>query len=194
LGKIPATGHLVRSGYDLIYVEIFIPFPKVAKPLSSEGWADLSTPFRLLVPQTLYDQMLAQARAELPNECCGFLAGKVMEPDRPGDPPRGQVLCRYPLVNEAASPVEYFSASRSLFDAHRDMRRQGIDILAVYHSHPASDPVPSRKDRQNNLYGPDVVHLIISLKGSKPLTRGWWLTPEDYREAEWEICPCSQGG
>jgi hypothetical protein len=30
-----------------------------------------------------------------------------------------------------------------------------------------------------------VVNLIISLQSAQPEVRGWWLTANDYREAEW---------
>src|SRR5436309_1146539 len=122
--------------------------------------------------------MLAQARAELPNECCGLFTGRLL----PGEPPLGDVRRRYALVNAAASPVEYLSDDASMFGAWRDWHRHADDILAVYHSHPTSDPIPSRTDRERN-YSTDVVNLIISLKIPEPTVRGWWLTADDSREA-----------
>jgi proteasome lid subunit RPN8/RPN11 len=132
--------------------------------------------------------MVYHARTELPFECCGLLAGRVARPgsEDPGfQPPVGQVVKRYPLVNATASPIEYLSDPRSMFEAVRDMRRLGLEILAIYHSHPTSDPVPSRTDLERN-YSPDVLNLIISFKTGKPEVRGWWLTDQDFREAEWE--------
>ena len=66
------------------------------------------------------------------------------------------------------------------------MRQADLDIVAVYHSHPTSDPVPSKKDRERN-YSEEVINLIVSLKLREVLVRGWWLTEESHREAEWEI-------
>jgi proteasome lid subunit RPN8/RPN11 len=141
-------------------------------------------PFRLLLPGEVYAAMVSQAVGERPNECCGVLAGRVVEG---GD---GYRICRverhYPLVNAAASPTEYLSEPRSMFEAVRDMRSRGLEIVAVYHSHPSTAPVPSRTDRERN-YSPDVVNFIISLSGSAPEVRGWWLTAETYREADWEM-------
>ena len=129
--------------------------------------------------------MLEQARAELPNECCGLLAGilDTSDPERP----TGKVLRRYPLANALASPKEYESEPKSLFAAVKDMRQQGTDILAIYHSHPTSEPVPSKKDRERNWYGTDVMHLIISLHWEPPTVRGWWIGESEVREAEWEV-------
>src|SRR6266568_736150 len=104
---------------------------------SLAGIPTLSTPFQLHIPRAIYDEMISQAFSELPNECCGLLAGMVIPP-LPTEieaPPTAQVKCRYPLANAAASAKEYLSDARSMFEAARDMRQRGIDILAVYHSH-----------------------------------------------------------
>jgi proteasome lid subunit RPN8/RPN11 len=73
-----------------------------------------------------------------------------------------------------------------MFAADRDRRRHGIEFLAVYHSHPTSEPVPSRKDRDRN-YSTDVVNLIVSLKSDVPEVRAWWLSETEARPAEWEV-------
>jgi proteasome lid subunit RPN8/RPN11 len=134
--------------------------------------------FRLVVPRGLYEEMVAQALREAPNECCGLFAGVVRD---------GVAVAEriYPLVNAAASPVLYESDGRSMLDAYRDMTARGLDVVAVYHSHPTSEPVPSKTDLERN-YSEEVVNLIVSLAQSPPLVRGWWLTAEGYREAGWE--------
>lgn len=137
--------------------------------------------FQLLsIPRSVYEGMVWHALAEHPLECCGLLAGTIRVDGV------GAVQLRYPLVNAAASPVEYESEPRSHFSADRDIRRQGLEILAIYHSHPASEPVPSRKDRERS-WSADVVNLIVSLMMPTPLVRGWWLSTEEHREAEWSI-------
>jgi proteasome lid subunit RPN8/RPN11 len=145
-------------------------------------------PFGLAVPRALHDAMIAQARVESPNECCGLLAG-VRELPGEGDvrnAPVGRVVERYPLPNQLASPIEFESDARATFEADRDMRRRGLEVLAVYHSHPTTAAVPSRTDLARN-YSPHVVNLIISLLTDPPSVRGWLLTETDYREAEWVI-------
>jgi len=135
-------------------------------------------PFRLEVPRAVFEAILEQARAELPNECCGLLAGKIEDSV-------GRVVARYPLVNELASPTDFYCGDHpSLGAAFRDMRQQALEVLVVYHSHPTSLPVPSRKDLEKNYYGEEVMSLIISLAGPEPVVRGWWLTETNFREAE----------
>jgi [CysO sulfur-carrier protein]-S-L-cysteine hydrolase len=132
------------------------------------------------------NEMFAQALMELPNECCGLLGGTVEAAGL------GRAIRRYPLTNAAASPVEYLSDGREMFEAARDMRRRGIDVIAVYHSHPTSDPMPSKTDRERN-YSTEVVNLIISLKTGTPVMRGWWLTAEGETEADWKAIESQVG-
>ena len=128
---------------------------------------------KLHIPSRLYEEMLAQAVAELPNECCGLLAGRD-----------GMVTHRYAMPNALASPVRYESDPRAMFAAFKDMRAEGIELLAIYHSHPTSHPVPSRTDLARN-YSEDVQNLIIGLTGPGPEVRAWWLTAAGY-----EPCTC----
>jgi [CysO sulfur-carrier protein]-S-L-cysteine hydrolase len=141
----------------------------------------LSTPFQLRIPREIFDALLAQAEAELPNECCGMLAGV-----RDGD--IGRVMKRYPYTNVAETPATRYDAKdRELFDADRDMRRLQLVQLAIYHSHPTSAPVPSKTDLARGY--PGSVYLIISMLDRPPTVRGWWLSESAYEEAEWACGP-----
>ena len=133
---------------------------------------------RLIVPRPVLDAMIAHARGELPNECCGLLAGRV-------EGETGLVTARFALRNDLASPTEYRSNPRDLLDAMKATRRDGTDVLAVYHSHPASAPVPSRTDRERNYWGTSVVHFIVGFPAGEPVVCAWWLDGANCREAEW---------
>src|SRR5262249_16647246 len=139
-------------------------------------------PFQLRLPRPILAAMVAQALAERPNECCGLLAGTILTEET--NVRIGRVGERFPLVNALASPTEYESEPRGMFEAVRAMRQRGLDVLAVYHSHPTSAAVPSKKDLARN-YSPEVVNFIISLAGPEPTVRGWWLSESEYREADW---------
>lgn len=134
---------------------------------------------RLLIPRPIYEAILAHARAEMPAECCGLLAGTVIDGI-------GCVTQHLPLVNALKSPTEYESEPRSMLAAQKAIRASGTQELAVYHSHPTSDPIPSRRDLERS-YGEGVVNLIIGLRENEPQVRGWWIAVDAAREATWEI-------
>lgn len=136
-------------------------------------------PFRLRIPRPIHEEMLARAVAARPLECCGLLAGTVANGV-------GEVRAIFPLVNELHSATEFVSEPRGLFMAMKAMRADGVDVLAVYHSHPSSAPVPSRLDRERN-YSEAVVNLIVGFPDGEPEVRGWWLSETDAREAEWTV-------
>jgi proteasome lid subunit RPN8/RPN11 len=139
----------------------------------------VTDPFRLVIPRPIFEAMLAHAQAALPAECCGLLAGTVACGI-------GQVAQHLPLVNALSSPTEYESNPRSMLAAHKAMRAADTDVLAVYHSHPTSDPVPSRRDRERN-YGEQIMNFIIGLRTAEPDVRAWWLTADTAHEATWEV-------
>jgi [CysO sulfur-carrier protein]-S-L-cysteine hydrolase len=129
----------------------------------------------LTIPRPVFDAVLAHARAELPNECCGLLAGS-------GD----RVTAHLPLVNELRSPTAFRSEPRSMLAAMTAMRTAGVDLVAVYHSHPVSAPVPSKRDVADNVYD-DVLHVIVGLAGPAPEIGVWQITKAGCEEVEWVI-------
>jgi [CysO sulfur-carrier protein]-S-L-cysteine hydrolase len=139
----------------------------------------VSSSGHLLLPLQIYTDMLAHAQSEYPNECCGLLAGTR-------DQGVLRVVKRHALINEAASPIEYYAAD-SLLRANKAMRLDGNVELATYHSHPKSAPIPSATDLERSEFYTHVVHFIISLQGLEPLMRGWWLSATHFEEADWQI-------
>jgi proteasome lid subunit RPN8/RPN11 len=135
---------------------------------------------RLAISDSLLEEVNLHARRELPNECCGLLAGNIV--DRVG-----VITDHFAIRNDAASSSEYETNARDMFDAFRAMRSRGIELLAIYHSHPASEPLPSRRDIERNTYGESVVHMIVGFANAEPEVRVWWLTESGYRAAEWEV-------
>lgn len=131
---------------------------------------------RLTIPDALLAEMIAHARAELPNECCGLLAGRI-------EGGVGIVTVRFAVRNDAAGPTAYATNPRDMLAAFRSMREGGLELLAVYHSHPTGEPVPSRRDVAENTYGETTAHVIVGLGGAEPAVRAWWITEAGYREA-----------
>jgi proteasome lid subunit RPN8/RPN11 len=90
-------------------------------------------------------------------------------------------------VNVKADPQRYEIDPKGMLAAMREMRGTGMQELAFYHSHPTSEPVPSKTDLAENTYGDSVIHLIVSLAVEPPLMRGWWLREDSYTEAKFAL-------
>jgi proteasome lid subunit RPN8/RPN11 len=150
--------------------------------LYSKVHRELPNRFVLRLARTMRQAIETQARAELPNECCGILAGRIV--DGSGEPLAiVDASLRFPLVNEAASPREFFSDAKSLIEAHVQMRNLDLEVVAIYHSHPATPASPSVLDRERHYY-PDAMSLIISLENETPDLLAWWLTEGGAEPAE----------
>lgn len=89
----------------------------------------------MVVPEEIRRQLLEHALAESPNEACGLVAF------------RDGVAERYlPGENELASPYRFRLKPNDPLDFF--LEDEGYD-LAVFHSHPATEPRPSRTDLEN---------------------------------------------
>lgn len=129
----------------------------------------------LQLPATIYEELLTHARAELPHESVGMLIGKD-----------GLVFEYLPLVNELKSPTRFLTEARSMLSAEKRRRQLGCEVLAIFHSHPTSQPVPSKYDVADH-YSSDVLCLIVSLMEAEPLLRAWWIDKGEVSEAKWEM-------
>jgi proteasome lid subunit RPN8/RPN11 len=124
----------------------------------------------LEIPRDLHDAMVAHCLREAPLECCGLLGGFA---------PR--VSSFHPLRNAAASETRYDADPHDLIAAVVALRERGAEILAIYHSHPRWEAVPSKTDLRENHYGP-VPRIIVSLLEEVPVVRTWRLDPDSYVE------------
>lgn len=104
----------------------------------------------VILPRAIYDRLLAEARAALPLECCGLLGGHGSE-----------VTEIFPCTNQLVSPTAYEIPPEELFQHFRAMREQGIELVGIYHSHPAGENVPSRRDLERAYY-PEAACIIVS--------------------------------
>ena len=91
----------------------------------------------LTISQDLYDQIVAHARADHPDEACGVLAGPAGS-DRPE---------RFiPMMNAARSPTFYEFDSTEQFGVWKEMDERDEEPVVIYHSHTATEAYPSRTD------------------------------------------------
>jgi proteasome lid subunit RPN8/RPN11 len=105
-----------------------------------------------------WEQLVAHAHEEAPNECCGYLRAKD-----------GAVEEVFRATNERASPYGYALDSRSLLAAN-ELDDGGFEV-GIYHSHPRSPAEPSQTDINLATY-PHWTYLIVSLE-DEPEVRAW---------------------
>src|SRR5208282_2760663 len=91
----------------------------------------------LTIPRDLYDQMVAHARADHPDEACGVIAG----PAGTGRPERF-----IPMINAERSPTFYRFDSMEQLAVWREMDDRDEEPVVIYHSHTATRAYPSRTD------------------------------------------------
>jgi proteasome lid subunit RPN8/RPN11 len=127
----------------------------------------------LEIPRNFVETMVEHCQRESPLECCGLLGGIA-----------SRVSSIHPLRNSAASETRYDADPRDLIDAVIFLRDRNAEILAIYHSHPKWEAVPSRTDLAENHYG-EVPRIIVSLLGDAPTVRIWRLDPDSYVELPW---------
>ncbi|HEY1237583.1 MAG TPA: M67 family metallopeptidase [Solirubrobacterales bacterium] len=125
------------------------------------------------IPREVYDELLAHAREEAPNECCGILGGKD-----------GAAATVYRATNAEASPLRYTLDPNDLFRiTFREIPANDEEMLAIYHSHTASPAYPSQTDINLATY-PDSIYLIVSLaEGEEPL-RGFRIEDGEVTEVD----------
>jgi proteasome lid subunit RPN8/RPN11 len=97
-------------------------------------------------------EMKAHAQQEAPRECCGLLIGAGEEIAR-------SIRAR----NLDTRPTRYLIDPQDHFAAIRGARAEGREVMGAYHSHPASEAVPSPTDVAEANSGRDFVYVIVSL-------------------------------
>ena len=113
------------------------------------------------ISQAFLDRLVAQARDEAPNECCGIIATED-----------GRVVEIHPARNAAASPLKYEMDGMEQYRIQTAIEDTGRELGAIYHSHTRSDPYPSPTDINLAFY-PDAVYLILGVKGEAPDIRAF---------------------
>jgi proteasome lid subunit RPN8/RPN11 len=142
------------------------------------------------ISREIFEQLVAHAREEAPNECCGLLGGVG-----------GEARTVYRARNAEASPLRYNLDPQDQFRIMSEIEERGEELAAIYHSHTASPAYPSQTDinlalmdrRENGeVVGqeplfPGVLYLIASLaEGEAPL-RCYRIDPEGVTEVELTI-------
>ncbi len=108
------------------------------------------------VARPVQQRLLEEARVTPDAECCGLLAGRD-----------GIISAIYPAPNASDAANSYEIAPEDLFRLIRQMRARGLELLGIYHSHPAGENRPSSRDIERAYY-PDAAYFILSSMRDAP--------------------------
>ena len=120
----------------------------------------------------LYDEIVAHARSEAPNECCGMIASRD-----------GEAVTVYRARNAAASPLRYELDPVEQFRIQTEIEDSGLELGAIYHSHTRSEPYPSQTDINLAFY-PDALYVIVGVAREEPEVRAFTIRDGRVGEAE----------
>jgi proteasome lid subunit RPN8/RPN11 len=127
------------------------------------------------IPKKIYDELLAHAREEAPNECCGLIGGTD-----------GVARTVYRARNAEASPLRYNLDPQDQFRIMTEMDENGEELSAIYHSHTASPAYPSQTDINLAAY-PEALYLIVSLAQGEKDLRGFRIEDGEVTEVDLEM-------
>jgi proteasome lid subunit RPN8/RPN11 len=129
------------------------------------------------ISQGLVDEMVAHAREDVPNECCGMIGGRGGEADR---------VVR--VENAAASPLRYEMDPQGQFDALKEIEAEGGELLGIYHSHTKSAAYPSQTDVNQAQNWPEQIYVIVSLaEPASPDVKAFTLADLQIADAELDV-------
>jgi proteasome lid subunit RPN8/RPN11 len=106
----------------------------------------------LQLRQSDYQQMIQHVMRALPEEACGIVGGI-----------RNTSKVVFDVENSLHSPVRFLMEANGQVRALIDIENSGLELLAIYHSHPTGPATPSPTDLSEFLY-PGTYYLICILK------------------------------
>jgi len=122
------------------------------------------------------DEVVAHAREDAPNECCGIVAAKD-----------GAAVKLFRATNSEASPVRYGLDPHEQYAIMNEIDDHGWTLGAIYHSHTRSSAYPSQTDINLAFY-PDALYVIVSLLNpERPDLRAFRIIAGAVEEAELSI-------
>jgi len=105
----------------------------------------------VLVKKSVISKIIKHAKDEIPIEACGYLAGS------------GRYIQEiFPMKNLDKSPEHFSFDPKEQFKTVKEARKKDLELLAVYHSHPASPARMSEEDKKL-AYDPEMIYIIYSI-------------------------------
>lgn len=138
---------------------------------------------QLRISQELAERIGQHGAETFPHECCGALLGRDSAFAESGEAGASRdVLELFPLVNRRDdSPRNRFAVTaEDVLEAEKAARKQGLDVVGWYHSHPDHPARPSQFDREHAW--PWYSYVIVSVMSGKPADMTSWRLNDDRRD------------
>jgi proteasome lid subunit RPN8/RPN11 len=129
---------------------------------------------KLFIPKKIWQSMQEHAAQNAPLEACGLVSGRIEK----GSYQAADVI---PTTNILNSPIRYQIDPHEQLNAFYEMEASGLELVAIYHSHPHGPEVPSHTDIKEAYY-PDSIHLIWSASSGEWNCRGFLIHSDAVRE------------
>jgi proteasome lid subunit RPN8/RPN11 len=112
------------------------------------------------IEQAAWDVMVSHAESTFPNECCGAMLGTV-------DSDEKVVRVATPVKNAftGAQGAHYEISPQDLLEADAAARKEGLDLIGIFHSHPDCDAYFSETDLKNSC--PWYSFVVLSIQKGK---------------------------
>jgi proteasome lid subunit RPN8/RPN11 len=131
----------------------------------------------LRLPETLAAEIRRAGETAYPAEGCGILAGYV-DVGIDSDGGTKVVVRLVPAVNgRTDDPHRYLIAAEDLRRIEGELRRQGLDIIGYYHSHPDHPAVPSVFDTEHAW--PWYSYIIVRVDRGRGTELSSWVLDDD---------------
>ena len=128
------------------------------------------------IQRSLIEEMIAHAREEAPNECCGIVTGSS-----------GVASTLHRATNAFASPLRYEIEPKDLLRIYGHSQERGEEFVLIYHSHTGSPAAPSQTDINTATY-PESLYVIVSLEHpDEPVVRGFWIRDGEVAEEALDV-------
>ena len=127
------------------------------------------------IARQLYDEIVAHALADTPDECCGIVSSRD-----------GEAVEVFRMENVAHTWMRYEMDNMELYRTITGIEEAGLDVGIIYHSHTRTDPYPSQTDINLAFY-PDSLYVIVGTATPEPVVKAYTIRDGQVAEAHLDV-------
>jgi len=126
----------------------------------------------MIILKDTINEIFRQGDGDAPIEACGYLLGCG-----------GDVRKAVPMINVDQSSEHFALVPGEQFAVIRQARLEGLEIIAVYHTHPATPARPSAEDIKL-AFDPNIIYVIASLAPKTRAVKAFRIAKGEVSEEE----------